>query len=369
MSDIFVSYSKSDKKRVAPLVNQLESQGWSVFWDPALLPGRQWDQTLSAELDAARCVVVAWSKASLSSQWVREEASKGRDKQILVPVSLDGTQPPLGFGLIQAENLSNWRGDKDSPAIKRLLAGIGSVLDPNQSPTRITLSVADPAETAIKSSRLAFMGAAIAALIGIGALSWSQLWPAPTIAPATVAQPAQSIGSLNDAIASLNELMKPALGRVRVGIKGGNQVALGNEIAIEADADISGRLIILDINAAQEVTQIFPNKYVISSQANGLKPGVKVTILGPGYGFTAFKAVEPVGQGRLLALLVPGSSKIGMLREDQQRLSKGFQPIDSPARLIQELKTGIASELPVDAKADLSLKDWGFELTNYQIVK
>jgi adenylate cyclase len=34
MADIFVSYARADKARVAPLVDALETRGWSVWWDP-----------------------------------------------------------------------------------------------------------------------------------------------------------------------------------------------------------------------------------------------------------------------------------------------------------------------------------------------
>ena len=40
MADIFVSYARADKARVAPLVAALERQGWSVWWDPAIVPGQ-----------------------------------------------------------------------------------------------------------------------------------------------------------------------------------------------------------------------------------------------------------------------------------------------------------------------------------------
>jgi hypothetical protein len=34
VADIFVSYARTDKARVAPLVAALASQGWSAWWDP-----------------------------------------------------------------------------------------------------------------------------------------------------------------------------------------------------------------------------------------------------------------------------------------------------------------------------------------------
>ncbi len=52
-----------------------------------------------------------WSKTSTASQWVREEARLARDRGKLIPVIIDGSAPPFGFGEIQAANLSHWNGD------------------------------------------------------------------------------------------------------------------------------------------------------------------------------------------------------------------------------------------------------------------
>jgi adenylate cyclase len=48
MADVFVSYAKSDKGRVTPLVAALEAQRWSVWWDPAIVPGQEFDQQIAA---------------------------------------------------------------------------------------------------------------------------------------------------------------------------------------------------------------------------------------------------------------------------------------------------------------------------------
>ena len=43
MADVFVSYARSDKARVAPLVAAIEAKGWSVWWDPEITPGQEFD--------------------------------------------------------------------------------------------------------------------------------------------------------------------------------------------------------------------------------------------------------------------------------------------------------------------------------------
>jgi adenylate cyclase len=61
MADVFVSYARTDKPRVAPIVAAIEAQGWSVWWDPEIAAGQQFDDQIEKELNAARCVVVVWT--------------------------------------------------------------------------------------------------------------------------------------------------------------------------------------------------------------------------------------------------------------------------------------------------------------------
>jgi len=128
MSDIFLSYARADQARAKPLAAALARQGWSVFWDLTIPPGKTWHEVIEDELVQARCVVVAWSQAALQSRWVREEAEEGLNRNILLPVLLDAARPPLGFRSIQAENLAHWDGGLDAPAFQRLAGAIGDLL-------------------------------------------------------------------------------------------------------------------------------------------------------------------------------------------------------------------------------------------------
>ena len=97
MSDIFVSYASKDRPWVLRLVRALERHGWSVWWDRAIAPGKTFDQVIEEALGAARCVIVVWSRTSVSSDWVKSEAAEGAGRHILVPVLLDEVRIPLAF--------------------------------------------------------------------------------------------------------------------------------------------------------------------------------------------------------------------------------------------------------------------------------
>lgn len=58
MADIFVSYSRDDRTRIEPLVCALEAEGWSVWWDPEITPGDDFEALIARELQEAKSVIV-----------------------------------------------------------------------------------------------------------------------------------------------------------------------------------------------------------------------------------------------------------------------------------------------------------------------
>ena len=80
MSNIFISYAKEDRESARKLARVLEAEGWEVFWDRNIPTGKTWRDIIETKLKAAQCLVVLWSKASISSYWVLEEADKGRQR-------------------------------------------------------------------------------------------------------------------------------------------------------------------------------------------------------------------------------------------------------------------------------------------------
>lgn len=126
MSDIFLSYSQKDEERVRPIVQQLERQGWSVFWDRKTPPGKKFHQHIETQLGSASCVVVVWSNHSLDSDWVLEEAEEGKSKKILVPIRIDQIKPPFGFRNIHAADLSSWNNDASHAQFQACIEAIAA---------------------------------------------------------------------------------------------------------------------------------------------------------------------------------------------------------------------------------------------------
>ena len=124
MADIFVSYSRTDRARVAPLVAALEAEGWSVWWDPAITPGQDFDSMIAAELDSARAVLVVWTPASVSSRWVRGEAREAADRGILVPVRFDEVKLPIDVRAIHTIDLDSWREDSQGSEFQEIVRAL-----------------------------------------------------------------------------------------------------------------------------------------------------------------------------------------------------------------------------------------------------
>jgi hypothetical protein len=109
---IFLSYANADRERVVSLVAALESEGMDVWWDQEIPRGQNFNRVIEAALRQAKCAIVVWSATSITSEWVFNEASEARKRQILVPALIDDVEPPLEFRHLQAARLVGWDGDR-----------------------------------------------------------------------------------------------------------------------------------------------------------------------------------------------------------------------------------------------------------------
>src|SRR5262245_20639240 len=141
MADIFVSYARADKARVAPLIAALEAQGWSVWWDPAITGGQEFDDLIARELDAARVVIVVWTATSVASRWVRGEARIAAERGVLVPVQFDAPNLPIDARALHTIALDDWQEDAASRAFQDLRRALAAHLNSSsQGATAATAS-------------------------------------------------------------------------------------------------------------------------------------------------------------------------------------------------------------------------------------
>lgn len=168
MADVFISYASEDRARAVKLAGALETRGWSVWLDRKIVVGKTFDQVIEHELESARSVVVLWSKDSISSEWVKNEAAVAAERGALVPALIDSVKPPLEFRRRQAADLVGWKGDLAHGGFQALCDGITEIV----TNTGVAPSQKDPPpRPALQPNRYWRLGAmgTIAIMLGIGA--------------------------------------------------------------------------------------------------------------------------------------------------------------------------------------------------------
>ena len=212
---VFLSYARGDQKRALTVIAALERAGIQVWWDGLLEGGETFLPTTEAALESADAVVVLWSRTSVDSHWVRDEATRGRERGCLVPLSLDGSHAPLGFRQFQLINVSKWRGRSDGPEIVAAVRAITALAGREAQAPAATLPAPRPTRRAV----LIGGGSAVLAAAG-GILVWKALLPgAAKASENTIAViPFSSLGDQTQAYfsAGLSEELRAALSRNRM---------------------------------------------------------------------------------------------------------------------------------------------------------
>ncbi|HEX5961880.1 MAG TPA: TIR domain-containing protein [Rhodanobacteraceae bacterium] len=128
MADVFISYARADKARVAPLVAAIEAKGWSVWWDPEISPGKEFDDEIDQELQAAKAVLVVWTPTSVASRWVRGEARDAAERGILVPVRFGQARLPIDVRALHTTDLDDWGENPASAPAQACLSALGAMV-------------------------------------------------------------------------------------------------------------------------------------------------------------------------------------------------------------------------------------------------
>ncbi len=190
MVDVFISYSRDNKPRVAEIAAAVAAAGYEVWWDAELPPHRSYGDVITEKIGMAKAAIVVWSQASAQSEWVRAEADVARNQKKLVQTAIDDVMPPLPFNQIQFAQLADWHGEADHSGWRKVLMSLEElcgreavvappiVSAPAPSPAPVPAPVAAAVEVAApKSSPLPWILGAVA-ILG-AALAWWLLQPTP----------------------------------------------------------------------------------------------------------------------------------------------------------------------------------------------
>lgn len=91
---LFISYAHADTDRVAPLIEAFQAADYHPWYDISLLPGKNWQEELAAQIADADALVYMLTVAAVQSEWCRWEfATAVRLGKPVVPILLDGAAP------------------------------------------------------------------------------------------------------------------------------------------------------------------------------------------------------------------------------------------------------------------------------------
>lgn len=128
MTDVFISYARSDAKAARAIAEAVRSEGYGVWIDEDLPAHRDYSTVIEERLRAARAVLVLWSSDAVKSRWVPAEADVAHEAGTLVQIRLDDSTPPLPFNRMQCTALAHWHGDRSDPAWRKVAEAVADLV-------------------------------------------------------------------------------------------------------------------------------------------------------------------------------------------------------------------------------------------------
>ena len=172
----------------------------------------------------------------------------------------------------------------------------------------------------------------------------------PDPAPAAVAESA--LGHANSA-------------GVRLEILPSSRVRLGEAVTFRVHSERSGHLLLVDVNADETVTQLFPNKHSERAGVGAeIRAGRPVEIPSPYYGFR-LRAAEPAGPGILFAVVTEDPVSL----DDLAGADRGFEAVTGAPRWLLAIGERLREPLMDKDGAWTRPRRWSYARLDYEIVR
>ncbi len=216
MADIFISYSRNDRRFVEALSDVLERRGWTVFWDRDVHPGDDFTQILNREREAARAVIVVWSEHAAESRYVPGEAAAAAGRGTAIPILLDRIELPEFLRTTTYADLSDYRvkaaGAGDRAARAPVVEALGGFIEIEAS---LKIRIGRGSRRTPRSSARFWVAAAVF-ILAIAAVGW---WRAGKSRPPATPAPVAALPATKPATGYV-EPRKPGAERVVVFVHG-----------------------------------------------------------------------------------------------------------------------------------------------------
>jgi hypothetical protein len=127
---VFISYSAENRKFVELVRHLLIANGINCWWDQNILPGQKWRNEIDQKLKKSSAVFILWTKASVKSDPVTEEATYAQKQGKLVHALAAEVTPPRFFGETQWADLRLWYPESEGTSFEEqnLLLGLRAKL-------------------------------------------------------------------------------------------------------------------------------------------------------------------------------------------------------------------------------------------------
>ncbi len=169
--------------------------------------------------------------------------------------------------------------------------------------------------------------------------------------------------AISAAAAATDVLVQSNDAEVHIELSTGPKIHLGQEFRISVTTKKPGALILLDINANGEVTQLIPNDIMSQhGRSREIVPGRRITIPDDYYGF-AFAAGKPVGRGKLLAIVTEDDVDVEKLLS----VNRAIAVVPNGEEFVTELASNLLSVHQGDEK-NRAVR-WSLGALSYEIVE
>ena len=153
----------------------------------------------------------------------------------------------------------------------------------------------------------------------------------------------------------------PNPARLAISLLPGPNYRLGQDMRFRVSSQEEGHLLVLDINADGELSQVYPqDSGEIGALDNRVRAGRGITIPSPSSGLR-FTASEPTGRGHLLAILTPEAIAL------EDLLDKDFQVKSAPEDGAGSVGAAIATRLGQMAGKGQDAGPWSITEVGYVI--
>lgn len=127
MVDVFISYKREERARCERIANKLRALGLNVWFDARLPSGKSFDREIESTLKQTKVVLVLWSPASVDSEWIRNEASEGKERGVLAAAQLAPCDLPIMFKSTHYETLYEPEFADDHPGWLKILERVAEL--------------------------------------------------------------------------------------------------------------------------------------------------------------------------------------------------------------------------------------------------